>query len=155
MAAVSQGGRSFSTSKYVLMVIAVHPTSLPRAEAIRLLQQLEKLELIAADAPKLVRSRWAATGLTSLPAVVTRESMYRFESTLVQDVVYKMLPNAQRRDLHRCAVAVIAPIEARARNAVQNERWFTDRGHLTGLVVVGELLIHMHLVAAGNITPTC
>ena len=70
-----------------MQVIAIHPTTLLRAEAVRLLDQLVELEIITADAqPGLAPMMAPANGAELLHRTTSMKRTYRFASTLVQEV---------------------------------------------------------------------
>ena len=69
------------------MVIAIHPTTLLRAEAVRLLDHLVELEIISADAQAGMAPMTApANGAELLLRTTSMKRTYRFASTLVQEV---------------------------------------------------------------------
>ena len=69
------------------MVIAIHPTTLLRAEAVRLLDHLVELEIISADAQAGLAPMTApANGAELLLRTTSMKRTYRFASTLVQEV---------------------------------------------------------------------
>ena len=68
----------------VSQVVLVHPTRPFRYDTIRMLSQLSAAEIIEpVDAPEDTSAR------------LRPQQRYRFASTLVQEVVYKMLPQTQ------------------------------------------------------------
>lgn len=88
----------------VLMVIEVFPMMITREDATRILSSLEALDiLVSCDYTPAVRrgpSRWK-TQRQHAP-----EQLYEFRSQLVQDVLYKLLSDKQRRELHKAAAQV-------------------------------------------------
>ena len=114
----------------LMMVIAVHPTTLLKAEALRLMTQLEALEII----------------LGSDEAGVASRKTYCFASTLVQEVIYKMLPQQQRRDLHRKAAIEI-------RSLIRNISY--GRLHVRGVASIRSHLAQLahHYTHSGEVKP--
>lgn len=86
------------------MAQAVSPSTLMHDDAIRLLAQLEAVSLINSCEDAL-RSAWARPN-------DDEKSVYTFSSTLVQEVVYRKLPERQRRDLHGKAATYMAQRKA-------------------------------------------
>ena len=85
------------------MVIAVYPVTLFTADAMRMIEQLEALEFIVAAQSRLHHAWGTLSFVPGQGANGGKPDRYRFVSTLVQEVVYKVLPQTQRRDLHRKA----------------------------------------------------
>lgn len=73
----------------VHMVRAVFPCNLMQSDALRLLHQLEALNLIV-GVDDSARAVWTHEN-------ERRQMSYTFRSTLVQEVIYKKLPERQRR----------------------------------------------------------
>ena len=91
------------------MAQAVSPTTLMQEDALRLFTQLEALNLIS-SVDESSRAVWAREN-------EAQQVTYAFCSTLVQEVVYRKLPERQRRDLHGKAAAYMA--QCRAADAKQ------------------------------------